>query len=348
MVNIMTASDLPDVLPKPAPTLKTIAFMTGLGVSTVSRALKDGPEIAADTRARVQLIARQIGYRPNRAGVRLKTGKTNVITVVLNAGEGGSGFFANFVYGISDALAGTPYHLVVTPYSLADPMAPVRYIAETGSADGVILSRTQPDDPRVRYLVDAGIPFATHGRTEMGIVHPFHDFDNEAFARTAVDILVKRNRRRLALLGPPSALTYHKHTHAGFEQALRRHGLAGISLAAIDIDATLPQVKAAVRALAEGPSRPDGLVCSAEGAALAAAAGFEELGLVLGRDVDIITKHSTSLLEMLRPHIIALPEDFREAGRETTRMVMAWIRGEDPAGLQRLATPSSHALHGCR
>src|SRR5262245_7635229 len=56
------------------PTLKTIAFMTGLGVTTVSRALKDAPEIGEETRRRVQLVARQIGYRPNRAGVRLRTG----------------------------------------------------------------------------------------------------------------------------------------------------------------------------------------------------------------------------------------------------------------------------------
>ena len=43
------------------PTLKTIAFMTGLGVTTVSRALKDAPEIGEETRKRVQLVAR---HRP--------------------------------------------------------------------------------------------------------------------------------------------------------------------------------------------------------------------------------------------------------------------------------------------
>jgi LacI family transcriptional regulator len=66
------------------PTLKTIAFLTGLGVTTVSRALKNGPEIGQDTKQRVRLIAQQIGYRPNRAGVRLRTGKTNVISLILN------------------------------------------------------------------------------------------------------------------------------------------------------------------------------------------------------------------------------------------------------------------------
>src|SRR4249919_262840 len=84
------------------PTLKTIAFMTGLGVTTVSRALKDAPEIGEATRRRVQLVAQQVGYRPNRAGVRLRTGKTNVISLVLNTEEQIMGFVSDIIYGISE------------------------------------------------------------------------------------------------------------------------------------------------------------------------------------------------------------------------------------------------------
>ncbi|MBL8893261.1 MAG: LacI family DNA-binding transcriptional regulator, partial [Rhizobiales bacterium] len=60
------------------PTLKTIAELTGLGVTTVSRALKDGPELSLRTKQRVRNVANEIGYLPHRAGVRLKTGKTFV------------------------------------------------------------------------------------------------------------------------------------------------------------------------------------------------------------------------------------------------------------------------------
>ena len=69
------------------PTLRTIADLTGLGVTTVSRALKDGPELAIETKARVRAIAEEIGYRPHRAGVRLKTGRTFVISFVLNQAD---------------------------------------------------------------------------------------------------------------------------------------------------------------------------------------------------------------------------------------------------------------------
>src|SRR3954465_134467 len=82
------------------PTLKTIAFMTGLGITTVSRALKDAPDIGADTKERVRLVARQIGYQPNRAGVRLRTGKTNVISLVLSLEEEIMGLTSPMVVGI--------------------------------------------------------------------------------------------------------------------------------------------------------------------------------------------------------------------------------------------------------
>ena len=110
----------------------------------------------------MRLVANQIGYRPNRAGVRLRTGKTNVISLILSIETEVLGLTSHLVYGISEYLAGTPYHLIVTPYSMrSDPLEPVRYIVETGSADGIIFSRTEPQDARVRYLHERGFPFAT-------------------------------------------------------------------------------------------------------------------------------------------------------------------------------------------
>ena len=52
------------------PTLKTIAALSGLAVPTVSRALSDAPDIGTKTKERIRQIARDIGYVPNRAGVR--------------------------------------------------------------------------------------------------------------------------------------------------------------------------------------------------------------------------------------------------------------------------------------
>lgn len=322
------------------PTLKTIAFMTGLGITTVSRALKDAPEIGEATKQRVRLVARQVGYRPNRAGVRLRTGKTNVVSLVLNTEEQVGGFVSDIIYGISEVLATTPYHLVVTPYSgTNDPMEPVRYVVETASADGVILSRTEPDDRRVRYLTGRGFPFATHGRTNMGLDHPFHDFDNAAYARTAVEKLARLGRRHLALLAPPPQLSYAGHTRDGFAQALAEAGLSEAPFSGITVDHPLDAIRLAVRQMMRRPSPPDGIVSAAGGATLAVAAGIEDAGLMIGRDVDVVSKQASPILNLVRPAIHTVTEDVRLAGRELAQAVLKAIDGAPPAALQSLSVP---------
>ncbi len=327
----------PQMLDGERPTLKTIAYLTGLGVTTVSRALKDAPDIGAETKERVRLVARQLGYQPNRAGVRLRTGKTNVIALVLGMDAEIMSMTGRMVYGISQVLTGTPYHLVLTPHiNSSDPMVPVRYIADTGSADGVILSRTEPDDARVRFLTERNIPFVTHGRTAMGVIHPYHDFDNEAFAYKAVERLAARGRRRIAIMRPPTQLTYSGHTMNGFRNGLRDLGLEEVPFDWIDIESPAAVQKDAVETLMRGPDAPDGLICCSGSSAIAAAAGIAFSGKTIGRDIDMAAKESAGVLPWFQPQIIAMNEDFTSAGRELARALLARIGGTDPAALQSI------------
>ena len=321
------------------PTLRSLAEITGLGISTVSQALRDSPEIAMETRKRVQLAAQQAGYRPNRAGVRLRTGKSNVITLVLNPQDGGSGFFANMIYGISDTLKGSPYHLVVTPYSLSDPMEPIRYIVETNSADGVIISRTQPDDPRVRYLVENNFAFATHGRTDMGIDHAYFDFDNEAFAYEALRLLKAKGRKHVALISPPPSLNYYHHTLKGFERGLADFEMSGFMVATADTDSEIRAVQQAGLELAQRKDRPDAIICVSSNVALAIISGLGQGQMVIGRDYDLVAKPMTDLVSMAQPEIIGIDEDFCRAGNELARMVMERIAGTESFVLQMVDQP---------
>ena len=310
------------------PTLKTIAYMTGLGITTVSRALHDAPDIGHATKERVRLVAKQIGYRPNRAGVRLRTGKTNVISLILSVETEGLGLSSHLVYGVSEFLLGSPYHLIVTPYDLRrDPLDPVRYIVETASADGVIFSRTEPEDARVRYLHEHGFPFATHGRTEMGIEHPFFDFDNGRYGEIAAERLVSLGRRRLALVPPPTQLTYSRHMTAGFQRAVERHGLDEVPIRSVDTDSSYEAIRDAVARVVASSRRPDGFVCGSATAAIATVTAAESQGLVIGRDFDVAVKELFDLMRKFREPIVVVHEDFRRAGMGLAEAVLSTIGG---------------------
>ena len=64
-------------------TIKDLAEKLNISVSTVSRALKDNPEISQQTREVVQKLAKELGYKPNPIAVALKTRKSNTIGVVV-------------------------------------------------------------------------------------------------------------------------------------------------------------------------------------------------------------------------------------------------------------------------
>ncbi|MBA3326473.1 MAG: LacI family DNA-binding transcriptional regulator [Rhodobacteraceae bacterium] len=314
--------------------------MTGLGVTTVSRALNDAPDIGQATKDRVRLVAARIGYRPNRAGVRLRTGKTNVISLILSVETEVLGLISHLVWGISEHLSGTPYHLIVTPYSPhSDPLEPVRYIVETGSADGVIFSRTEPQDARVRYLHARGFPFATHGRTEMEIEHPYFDFDNAAYAEIAVQRLAARGRRRLALLPPPAHLTYARHMAAGFLRGVETHDAVEIPVHGIDTDSPIEAIRVEITRLMSARRRPDGVVCGSASAAISAIAAAEGLGLVIGDDFDVAVKESFDLMCKFRSEIEVVHEDFRAAGMSLARALLRAIAGAPAVDLQTLDIP---------
>ncbi len=293
----------------PRPTLKTIAYMTGLGVTTVSRALHDAPDIGQATKERVRLVAKQIGYRPNRAGVRLRTGKTNVISLILSVETEVLGLTSHLVYGISEFLAGSPYHLIVTPYNMqSDPLDPVRYIVETGSADGIIFSRTEPQDPRVRYLHQRGFPFATHGRTEMEIEHPYFDFDNGRYRRGGGRAAGGAGAQAAGVAGAAGAPDLCRHMTAGFQRAIERHDLIDVPIRTVTTDSSYEAIQAEIGRLMASRNRPDGIVCGSASAAIAAIGAAEGQGL---RDRARLRRRGEGVLQ----HDAQVPQRDRSGAR---------------------------------
>ena len=326
------------------PTLKTIAAETGLAIATVSRALKDAPDISEETKRRVRETAERLGYRPNRAGVRLRTGKTNVIAVTLSTVSDMSNP-SQLIYSIAEALRGSAYHLVVMPFFPdQDAMDPIRYIVETGSADGIVLNQTAVNDPRVRYLAERGFPFVTHGRTDMGIEHCYFDFDNEAFARIGVRALHAKGRKHLLLIRPPAEHSYSVHMTKGFIDEAQALGLSHEMMQEVTSDSNADQIEAAISrrmasSLQVGGLQVGGILTGSPSSAVAAVAGAERVGRSIGRDFDIVSKEANHFLHRFRKEIIVVEENVGRAGSFLTRALMAAIERRAPERGQFLDRP---------
>ena len=320
------------------PTQRTIAELTGLAVTTVSRALAGDEKISEKTRKLVADVAKQVGYVPDRAAQRLRTGRTQVIALVLDPHSEILGFADSMITGLTEGLSSTQYHLVLMQYSLGeDPMTPVRNIVRHRLADGIVLARTRQDDPRVEFLNAAGFPFVTHGRTAQGC-HPWLDYDNALFAKMAVDRLISRGRSNIAMLGPSPRFTFSDHMRRGFFEAVKNAGVKGFVPEALDLHTSATEITDGVKQLLEFEN-PDAWICPGEIATLAVSAALIDSGREIGAEVDIVSKQTSEVFSLFRPEIDSIREDITAAGRDIAGLLLASIRGDDPGNLNRLHAP---------
>lgn len=320
-------------------TLRTIADITGLSLSTVSLSLRGGTTLKQETRDKVNEAAKALGYIPDRAGVRLRTGKTNVIALVLEGAEDSIDFARQMIQGIGQAIKGTRYHLTVIPEFERQLSADtIRYVLDNRTADGVIITHTGPRDKRVQMLIDANFPFVSHGRTEFYTPHPYHDFHSEIFASMAVERLATRGcKRALLVIGDDSTTNYHNIVTAFHKSAAR----AGMEARVMENTQGMSPAETRRMGydLAREPDRPDGIICDSELRTIALVGGLQEAGIVLGRDVQLIYKQTSGILPTLFPAVDSIREDVFAAGGELTQLLLKRIAGADVAGLQTLSEP---------
>lgn len=322
------------------PTLKTISQTTGLAQTTISRALKNDPKIALATRKKVAQAAKELGYVPDRAAQRLRTGRTNVIALVLSPHPEIIGFRGSMLAGLSEALRGTSYHVVMTPYDIdVDPMRPVQNIVHNRLADGLVFAGTQPDDSRVDFLLEAGFPFVTHGRTARAGEHAWCDYDNGRFVEIALDRLHQLQRKKVVLFRPSQDLTYHRHmTDAAIAEAQRLSFKLEMPND-ITLSSTAEDIRALVNLWISSPDRADAFICPGEVPALAVMSAIQDAGLEIGRDVEVIAKQTSTVFDLVRPRVDTIFEDLHAAGVALGELLLHRIKGVAPCELQILHSP---------
>lgn len=322
------------------PTLRSIAQMMGLATTTISRALNNAPELSEETRTRVQKVAAELGYVRDRTALRLKTGRTHVISLILDPHDEILGFGQSMVAGLTAALRGTPYHLVITPnFRNTAPIEPIRYIVGNKAADGVIFSRLEPEDERVKLLMAENFPFVSHGRTSFAAAHPYVDYDNHAFARHAVMRLAAKGARKVTIILPNPRFSFGYHLRDGFEAAVRETGLGCEVLDGATLDNSADEIRQAIVRRLAHPDAPDGFICTGDAAALAVMAGLYDAGRRIGEDVYVVAKQTSGIFSQVRPRVDAIFEDTALAGRQMGELLLRRIKGEPAEDLQILHEP---------
>lgn len=323
------------------PTLRMLAAKAGISVGAASRALKGDLRISEGTRARVTALASDLGYTPDRAGFGLRTGRTHIISALVYRHDEILGFGPSWISGISKATQDTRYQINVLPiYDDEDSLTPIKQMIHSGAADGLLFTRTRPDDPRVHLLMEAGYPFVCHGRTDIP-GHAWFDFDNEEFGRQAIRALAEAGRRKVAVIMPPRQFMFYRYFSTGVIDEAAKLGVAIDPCGGVNLDTNADLLEGYLKGrFATSPGWCDGVICAGETSAIVAACVVSDMGLRPQRDVMIVAKQTTSLFGKLRPAFPAVHEDVTAAGQIMTTMLLKLIDGAAPA-TQTFLQPAS-------
>ncbi len=324
------------------PTLKTISELSGLAITTVSRALSNAPDISISTKEKVKKIADEIGYIPDRAGVRLRTGRTNVISLIMSTDSEIMDMTGRLISSIALGLRGTPYHLNMTHHFPGDdPMKPIKYIVETGSADALIFNQVQPNDPRVHYLIEKRFPFTMHGRSCPNEKQSFVDYDNGEFAKIAIEKLVKKNRKHILMITPPQNQSYGLEMVQSAKNTAEKHNISLIIAPIITSDSSITLISDTVSKQIINNKKIDGILVGTPKGAMAAVAGFEKLNLTIGQDIDIVAKDAVNFLKLFRNQIIVVNENVEIAGKKLAEAAIHAAQNPDSEPIQYIDRPES-------
>jgi len=322
-------------------TLKTLSSHLDLSVSTVSRALKDGPEVKAATIARVKDAALQLGYVPDLRGVKLRTGQTFTVHAFLaapKADEVGDAGSVALTQGMHLTLADTSYSLIQVPLSPgSDALAAVQRIEEAQLSDGMIMDLTCAQDKRARYLLERSMPFVTFGRTELFTPHPYFDIDNEDAAYRATALLVRRGHRRIALIDAELEFLFAHQRLAGYRRALAEAGIALDDSLVSHADRNADRSAQTAREMADFEQPPTGFVCVNEVVTLGLLYGLSASGLRVGDGVDVVSREGTRLSAYLPWPVSSCFYPLSRVGEQLASFLLRLLAGEDPGTLQEIA-----------
>lgn len=309
-----------------------VAALAGVSQSTVSRALSGDPSISAATRQRVTEAARQLEYYGNENAIRLRTGRTNTLAVVVVCREEEdrrdvNPFHYSLLGSICAAASARRYEVLVSFQSTRDTL--FAHYQDQRKADGLIVIGTTENRMAWDYF-----------RSQQGDISwvcwgsPFDDLewirsDNLQGGQIATEHLIAQGYRNIACITSlDSQQKQFSERYDGYAQGMRAHGLEPWLCA---IEEGLPREEQGRRAIAKllDSGRPfDAAFVVSDLIGLGSLAELHERHIAVPHDVGIIGFDALRAGAYSTPPLSSVEPDFELAGRMLVENLLTVIEGK--------------------
>lgn len=208
-------------------TIKDIAKELGLSASTVSRALKDHPDISIETKKAVVELSKKLKYKPNMMALSLKNSKSNVVGVIIP--ELVHYFFSSVIAGIQEVADKHKMRVIVqqSNESFTQEGDALDAFAD-GWIDGLIVSISKETTTYEHFdeLEQEGIPIVFFDRPIERDNVDCVVFDDYKGAFNATEYLIKGGRNTIVHFAGPSSTHVGRERLKGYKDALERNDIA--------------------------------------------------------------------------------------------------------------------------
>jgi LacI family transcriptional regulator, galactose operon repressor len=305
-------------------TLKQIAEATGVHTSTVSRALDPQKRhlVADDVAERIAHVAQSLSYQPNRVATSLRTGRSQLVGVLLP--DIANPVFAPILSGIAEALATEGYSPIVADAG-NDSSQQIAFVDNllNQRVDGIILATVSRDDDVVGHCLERRLPVVLVNRFEFRDRVSSIVSDDELGMRLAVDHLVSNGHRHIGHVSGPLGTSTGLLRRDGFLRAMARHGLPVHIEEASHF--TREAGVAPARALISGTPAITAIVAANDLLALGTFDAMRMLGRRCPEDISVVGHNDMPLVDLISPPLTTIRIGHREMGRGAAKLLLKEI-----------------------
>lgn len=306
-------------------TIKDLAQQLGVNPSTISRALKDHPDISPALREQVKQLAETLHYRPNPLAVHLRRRKSNLVGLIVPNIT--MFFYPYLIEGIEAVLHQHGYSLLMLPSneSLDREIENIQICFDNDVAGLLIaFTRQTKNADHLELIEEAGAPVIMCDKV---LENTFFDsvvLDDYTDATLAVQQLFATGCRRIAGIFGNINMRISQFRLNGFSEALRQYGLPCSDDLIFFADNSEKAREAAQSAMLL-PEPPDGIFAMSDEVIVGALAGLLDSNVKIPEECAVIGMSDGVLPAFLRPRVTFIRHDGYELGRAAAEQLCALI-----------------------
>lgn len=290
-------------------TISDIASELNISPSTVSRALSDHPRISTTTKKAVQDVAARLNYRHNSIAAALRSGKTNMLGVVVPTSD--RSFFSSVIRSIEQVATASGYNVMITQSNDQEKMERSNIEALLrAQVDGIIasISRETSDYSHFQKLADSGLPLVLFDRVaelnDTSIVR----IDDYRGAYEATAHLIAQGCNRIAHFAGLQKLDIYQQRLRGYKDALQEHGVSFDTALVYYSNVKIEDGRAGMQALLQLENPPDAVFSASDYAAIGAMQVLKAEGKRIPEDVALIGFMNETFTSFVDPGLTSVDQ----------------------------------------